>query len=92
MIARRIRVHGRVQGVGFRYAMAGTAEAYGVTGWVRNRLDGTVEVYVQGEADAVQRAIDWCRHGPRSARVTAVDVSEEPVTDACIGFSALPTA
>ena len=64
MIARRIKVHGRVQGVGFRYAMVGAAETCGVAGWVRNRLDGTVEVFVQGEADAVERAIEWCRRGP----------------------------
>lgn len=92
MIARRIIVRGCVQGVGFRYAMTGAAEACGVVGWVRNRIDGTVEVFVQGEAHAVERAIAWCRHGPPAARVTAVDVAEEPVTEECIGFSPRPTA
>jgi acylphosphatase len=92
MIARRITVHGRVQGVGFRYAMTGTAAACGVSGWVRNRVDGTVEVFVQGEVHAVERAVDWCRHGPAAARVTAVDVADEPPSAECTGFSARPTA
>jgi acylphosphatase len=92
MIARRIKVRGRVQGVGFRYAMAGAAEACGIAGWVRNRIDGTVEVFVQGDTHAVERIIDWCRHGPPEARVTAIEVVEEPVTAECVGFSARPTA
>ena len=79
MIARRLVVRGRVQGVGFRYATADAAQTCGVVGWVRNRRDGTVEVFVQGEADAVQRAIEWCRRGPPQAHVTAVEVAAEPV-------------
>jgi acylphosphatase len=92
VIARRIKVHGRVQGVGFRYAMVDAARTCGVAGWVRNRVDGTVEVLVQGDADAVQRAIEWCRRGPPAARVTAVDITEEPVTGECTGFGTRPTA
>ena len=92
MIARRIKVRGRVQGVGFRYAMVDAARTCGVAGWVRNRVDGTVEVFVQGEADAVERAIEWCRRGPPAARVTTHDVKEEPVTDEVTSVGARPTA
>jgi acylphosphatase len=91
MIARRIKVRGRVQGVGFRAAMAGAARLCGVAGWVRNRVDGTVEVFVQGDEAAVLRAVDWCRHGPPAARVTAVEVAAEPPADDCVGFAARPT-
>ena len=74
MIARRLVVRGRVQGVGFRYALADAAQEAAVAGWVRNRRDGSVEALVQGEAAAVERVIAWCRRGPPAARVTGVDV------------------
>jgi acylphosphatase len=92
MIARRITVRGRVQGVGFRYAMAGAAQAIGVEGWVRNRHDGTVEAFVQGEAPAVERAIAWCRRGPPAADVAAVEVADAPVATDLTGFGPRPTA
>ena len=66
---RLVRVHGRVQGVGFREACAQRAEALGLAGWVRNRRDGSVEVLLQGPADAVARMELWLRQGPPSARV-----------------------
>jgi acylphosphatase len=91
VIARRVVVHGRVKGVGFRYAMVGAAQRAGVTGWVRNRLDGTVEVVVQGDAEAVERAIAWCRQGPPAARVTAVDVADEAVDATLADFGSRPT-
>jgi acylphosphatase len=92
MIARRLVIRGRVQGVGFRQATLWAAEECGVAGWVRNRRDGTVEVFVQGEADAVARAVEWCRRGPPAAHVTAVDVAEAPLAAACGGFELRPTA
>ena len=73
MIASRLVIRGRVQGVGYRYAMADTAQALGVTGWVRNRRDGTVEAFVQGEAAAIDAILAWCSQGPPSARVSAID-------------------
>lgn len=76
MIARRLVIHGRVQGVGFRYAMMDTARALGVTGWVRNRRDGSVEALVQGEFVAVEAIIAWSRKGPPAARVEGVDVHD----------------
>ena len=75
-------IHGLVQGVWYRESMRQEAERLGVAGWVRNRLDGTVEALVEGDAAAVQSITDWARRGPRDAEVRAVDVSEEGVTGA----------
>jgi acylphosphatase len=76
MDTRRIRVKGRVQGVGFRYALRDEAERLGLTGWVRNRADGSVEALVQGEVRAIERLVAWARRGPPAAHVTAVE--DEP--------------
>jgi acylphosphatase len=87
MIARRLVIRGRVQGVGFRYAAVDAARRAGVGGWVRNADDGTVEALVQGERDAVERMIDWCRIGPRGARVASVDVEDADAGDDLAGFT-----
>jgi acylphosphatase len=92
MIARRIVVRGRVQGVGFRQATLEAAASCAVAGWVRNRVDGTVEVFAQGEASEVARLVEWCRGGPRAARVSGVDVAEGRVDAGITGFRLLPTA
>ena len=70
----RLEVRGRVQGVGYRWAMVGEARRLGLCGWVRNRRDGSVEATVEGPAEVVDRLIAWAHRGPSSARVTAVDV------------------
>jgi acylphosphatase len=75
-MAKRLVISGRVQGVGFRYAMAEEAERLGVTGWVRNRRDGTVEAVVDGEPGAVAALLAWARRGPPSARVSDVTICE----------------
>ncbi len=80
-ITRRLTIHGRVQGVFFREGMHRRAEELKVTGWVRNRSDGTVEAMVQGEAFAVETLTDWARRGPPAAQVAHVEVvaaDEEP--------------
>lgn len=92
MIARRVVVHGRVQGVGFRYGMVDAAASAGVHGWVRNRRDGTVEALLQGEAAAVEQAIEWCRRGPPGSHVTHVDIRDEGPQHDLDGFMLLPTA
>ena len=85
-VRRRVVVRGHVQGVFFRDSVRGLAERYGVAGWVANRRDGAVEAVFEGEPDAVERLIRFCREGPRGARVSDVEVSEEePVAEA--GFS-----
>ena len=75
--ARRIVVSGIVQGVGFRAATVRQAQAAGVAGWVRNRRDGSVEVWVEGDQEAVAELVDWLADGPRHATVTDRDVTEE---------------
>jgi acylphosphatase len=75
-VARRLVIRGRVQGVGYRHAAVQAAAESGVTGWVRNRGDGSVEAFVQGSSVAVEAFATWCRRGPPLARVT--DVESEP--------------
>jgi len=76
-IRRRVVLSGRVQGVGFRWSCLRVAEGQGVAGWCRNRPDGRVEACFEGDPEAVERAVAWCRHGPPSAIVTSVDVTLE---------------
>jgi acylphosphatase len=73
----RVVIRGHVQGVFFRDSVRRLAERGGVTGWVANRPDGTVEAVFEGEPEEVERVTDFCRRGPRGARVDDVDVSEE---------------
>ncbi|HEY7603618.1 MAG TPA: acylphosphatase [Gaiellaceae bacterium] len=88
MICRRVIVHGRVQGVGFRYAVARTARARGVAGWVRNRPDGAVEAVFEGDPDAVESLLRLCREGPRSAEVDSVEVVEQG-PEGVVGFAVI---
>jgi acylphosphatase len=73
-VARRLTISGRVQGVGFRYALADEARARRLGGWVRNRRDGTVEALLAGPEAEVDAVITWARHGPPGARVVSVEV------------------
>jgi acylphosphatase len=75
-ITKHLIVHGRVQGVNFREAMRMEAQRLGVTGWVRNRHDGTVEAVLHGWPDDVNAMLDWTRRGPPGARVVQMDVNE----------------
>jgi len=77
-ICRHVAVIGRVQGVYFRGSTQQFAQSEGLTGWVRNLRDGSVEAVFEGPRDAVERAIAFCRVGPRWARVERVDVREHP--------------
>jgi acylphosphatase len=79
VIRQRVVVHGRVQGVFFRDSARRLAAQRGVAGWVRNVPDGTVEAVFEGEPDAVERLVAFCREGPRGAAVERVDVFEEPL-------------
>lgn len=77
MIRRRVVVYGRVQGVFFRDSARRLAQQHGVSGWVANRWDGTVEAVFEGETDAVERLVRFMNEGPRGAEVERVDVTEE---------------
>jgi acylphosphatase len=74
--SKHVIVHGQVQGVSFRAAAQDTARDLGLTGWVRNRDDGSVEMLVEGRDDAVERMVGWARQGPSAADVTDVDVTD----------------
>jgi acylphosphatase len=90
-IARRIVARGRVQGVGYRYAMVGAAEHARVHGWVRNRRDGSVEAFVQGEGAAVLALVAWCERGPAGAEVTDLEVYDAEVDPTLGAFEARST-
>ena len=73
---RRLAIYGQVQGVWFRESMRLEAERLGVTGWVRNRRDGSVEAVVQGDEAALAAIERWARRGPEAAEVARVESSE----------------
>jgi acylphosphatase len=67
-----LRIQGRVQGVGYRDAMVAAAQSLGITGWVRNRADGSVEALVQGDEKTIESIIEWAKRGPTFARVSSL--------------------
>jgi len=83
---RRIVVHGLVQGVFFRDTVRRRAISAGVSGWVRNRADGTVEAVFEGDVGGVERLVEFCREGPRGAQVDGIDVVVEQ-TEGLSGFT-----
>ncbi len=87
----RVRIAGRVQGVGYRYWTEDAALDLGLTGWVRTRRDGSVEALFSGAAEMVNEMLRRCREGPRAAAVDAVEVLEEGDA-APRAFDVLPTA
>jgi acylphosphatase len=89
-IAIRLRIEGRVQGVGYRAWLEREASARGLRGWVRNRRDGSVEALLIGPADAVEAAIAACARGPHLAGVSGIERNSD-VDDGSHGFAALPT-
>ncbi|MBI4209358.1 MAG: acylphosphatase [Deltaproteobacteria bacterium] len=78
MVRRHLAIRGRVQGVMFRGTLQEEARRQGVQGWCRNCPEGFVEAVLEGEEEAIQKIIAWCHKGPPSARVTGVEVHEEP--------------
>jgi acylphosphatase len=91
-ITRRLRIRGQVQGVNLREAMRQRAEQLKITGWVQNRLDGSVEAIVQGEAFAIDAIVDWVHQGPPGARVDSLDVETADAEGNYDSFDKKPTA
>ena len=92
MVARQIRVRGRVQGVGFRYSLRDEARRLRLSGWVRNRADGSVEALLQGEPADVESLVAWARRGPPGARVDALEIETPAHATVAAGFEILPSA
>jgi acylphosphatase len=88
---RRVRaiVTGRVQGVAYRASTVEQARAHGLTGWVRNLADGSVELEAQGDDARVAALLAWCEHGPPAASVTGVAVEDRALVDGEHGFATL---
>lgn len=87
MIRVRLTIHGKVQGVFFRKQAQEKAKELRVTGWVANDADGTVSLVAEGEENAVNTLIDWCRSGPSTAQVDKVDVKPAAYTHEFEEFS-----
>lgn len=85
-MAIRFQVTGKVQGVYFRESSRQEAERLGVTGWVQNRPDGSVEGTAEGEPAAVDALVAWLHHGPAAATVEHV-VVEPAESDGSVGFT-----
>jgi acylphosphatase len=87
LVARRVVVSGRVQGVGFRFFVESRAAAEGVHGWVRNLADGRVEAFIEGDQESVDRVEAALRRGPSGARVEDVAVEISAPSGRATGFS-----
>ena len=82
-----VMIEGKVQGVFFRHHTQETAFHLGVKGWVRNRMDGSVEAVFEGDKESVNRMMEWCHQGPPAARVTKVHQTWEEYTGEFEDFS-----
>ena len=91
LITQHLTISGTVQGVFYRESMRTQAERLGITGWVRNCSDGTVEAMVQGTPQAVTAIIAWAQRGPKQAQVAKVEVTEAEGENYS-GFDKLPSA
>ncbi len=89
---RKLRIHGRVQGVFYRESMRQQAIALEINGWVRNRMDGSVEAVIQGDQGKVEEMIAWARQGPAHARVERIEIDTPSAAETFSSFERLPTA
>ena len=90
VIARHLMILGRVQGVFYRNWATDTARGLGLVGWVRNRMDGSVEAWVEGPVEAVERFIALAHQGPRAAKVAQIDI-EDVAAEGLDAFQKRPT-
>lgn len=91
MITRSLRIFGTVQGVGYRDALRFEAQRRGLTGWVRNRIDGSVEALIQGAPEALDALIAWAWRGPPTAHVVDVRIEVPDDTARYSAFERRPT-
>ena len=91
IMTRRLRIFGTVQGVGYRDALRFEAERRALTGWVRNRIDGSVEALIQGTPEALDALIAWARRGPPAAHVVDLRIELPDDTTGYSGFERRPT-
>ena len=82
-----LNISGRVQGVYYRASMLQEAQRLGVTGWVMNRADGSVEAVAEGWQAKIEELIAWCRRGPQGARVAAVEAQWQQPENKFVGFA-----
>ena len=85
-----ITVYGRVQGVWFRAGTKEKAEALGLTGWVKNRPDGTVEIHAQGEKSQLENFISWCHQGTPASQVTFLGIDRSKAKQEFTSFNIDP--
>ncbi|HKY01353.1 MAG TPA: acylphosphatase [Burkholderiales bacterium] len=91
-MALHLVIRGIVQGVGYRESLCREADRLGIKGWVRNRIDGSVEAVVDGDAAALQTIVEWARRGPPAARVSHLhSESCEALESSHLGFQRRPT-
>jgi acylphosphatase len=88
----QLQITGIVQGVGYRESMRAVAQQLGITGWVRNRADGSVEAMAQGDAHDVERLVAWCHDGPPNAAVRAVKAIRVETDESFSTFARRPSA
>lgn len=80
-VSRRVLISGKVQGVGYRYALADLARNLNIQGWCRNTQDGRVEASIQGEQSHINELLEWMRQGPPGAKVEQVSFEEQAVLE-----------
>ncbi len=88
-MVKHLFIRGRVQGVGFRYRFSEQAQRLLLTGWVRNRRDGSVEAMIAGPPESIEAMVCWARQGPPAARVERMDITT--TEGSYIGFELRPT-
>ena len=80
-LCRHLFIYGQVQGVGYRWSLRAQASALELTGWVRNRRDGSVEALICGLPEALEALTDWSHQGPPAARVERIVFTDTPVAE-----------
>ena len=81
-----LKIFGRVQGVFFRQSALEKAQTLGLSGWIKNAADGTVEAVVEGEKEKIEEFIEWCRQGSKFAKVQKVEVKWEEAAEGLKDF------